>query len=465
MQKPDRGPRAGLSAARALRGLTQEAAAEEIGVSPTTWARWEQGKQGIRLNSRRRLAEMFGVTLVEVDRWVAVDEAEPVAPWLSGESEGFTSPADTVESCGELWRWDVDPARRRLLGTMPFVPAVLSEWLLSWNLDPIDKLKLRVGPAASVGMEDVRRIREATQAFSQMDEQFGGGLVRPAVVDYLNTKIAPLLEGRYSEEVGEHLASAAALMTALAGWEAYDTGSHGLAQIHYGHALQLAKAARDNLTAARILSILAQQACDLKHPQWAVRLASAAHQAGQKAQAPPRVMAHLLLQEARAAATAITLADTRDRHGETRVRRLLGDAETAFAQAAPGDNEPTWISYFTQPEFTACAGLCWQMIGEYPRAAQCADRAVRGLDSRFPRAIQLNTVHMATAQLGMGELDHALVSAKDAVPMANALTSRRSEEWVRDFDTRLAPHSDDRRVKDWRDYMRIELGGQRAREA
>ncbi|TMQ90991.1 helix-turn-helix transcriptional regulator [Actinomadura soli] len=464
MNNPDRRQRPGLIAARSRRGLTQEAAAEEAGVSATTWARWEQGKQGIRLHSRTRLTEMFGVPLSEVDRWADGQQAEPVVPWLSEEA-GFSSLADTVESCGELWRWDVDPARRRLLGTMPFVPAVLSEWLLSWNLDPVDELRGRVGPGTSVGMEDVRRIREATQAFSQMDEQFGGGLVRPAVVDYLNTKVAPLLEGRYSEEVGEHLASAAALMTELAGWEAYDTGSHGLAQIHYGHALQLSKTARDNLTAARILSSLAQQACDLKHPQWAVRLASAAHQAGHDAQAPPRVMAHLLLQEARAAATAITLADTRDVHGEARVHRLIGDAETTFAQAAPGDHEPTWISYFTQPEFIACAGLCWQMIGEYPRAAQCADQAVHGLNPRFPRAIQLNTVHLATARLGMGDLDYALAAAKDAVPMANALTSRRSVEWVRDFDTRLAPHADEPQVKDWRDFMRSELGTQRVREA
>lgn len=465
MKRPDRRQRPGLVAARSRRGLTQEAAAEEAGVSATTWARWEQGKQGIRLHSRTRLAEMFGVTLAEVDRWVDGQEAEPAVPWLSGETEGFISPADTVESCGELWRWDVDPARRRLLGTMPFVPAVLSEWLLSWNHDPVDALTANKGLGAAVGMEDVRRIQEATQAFSQMDRQFGGGLVRPAIVDYLNTQVAPLLRGSYNDEVGGHLATAAALMTALAGWEAYDIGSHGLAQIHYGHALQLAKTAGDDLTAARVLSILAQQACDLKHPQWAVRLASAARQAGEKAQAPPRVRAHLLLREATATAAGVALAETRDSHGQARVRRLIGDAETAFAESTPSDYEPTWISYFTQPEFTACAGLCWQMIGEYPRAAECADRAVQGLGPQFPRATQFNTVHLATARLGMGDLEHALASAKDAVPMANSLTSRRSLQMVKDFDARLAPHSDDRRVKDWRDYMHSELGVRRAREA
>ena len=91
------------------------------------------------------------------------------------------------------------------------------------------------------------------------------------------------------------------------------------------------------------------------------------------------------------------------------------------------------------------------------RALDCAEQAVRDLGADFPRAIQFNTVHAATAQLGLHELDQALASAKKAVPMANTLTSRRTVELVKKFDKKLDPHAEEPRVRDWRDYLRTEL--------
>src|SRR5262249_1738076 len=164
------------------------------------------------------------------------------------------------------------PSRRRILAALPFVPAVLGEWLLAWAYDPPEMTRARMGAGPSVGVEDVRHVNEARQAFAQMDHQFGGGLVRPAVADYLNTQVAPLLDGSYSDDVGGQLLTAASGMTRLAGWEAYDLGRNGLAQAHFGQALRLAKAGDDPLTAAWVLAALAQQACDLRHPAAAVRL-------------------------------------------------------------------------------------------------------------------------------------------------------------------------------------------------
>ena len=447
-------PRSKLIAARDAADLTQEQAAEGVGVSVTTWIRWEGGKTDVRRTNRDRIAELFEVPRSEVDQWI--DEvAEPV-PWEPSKAT-FVSMADTVETVSELWRWDVDPTRRRLLGVLPFLPASLSEWLLSWSLDPSAETRAHTGSGSSVGLEDVQRIHVDMQAFDQMDRQHGGGRIRPAVVSYLNHQVTPLLDGTYSDEIGAQLMSAAALMTALAGWEAYDIGAHGLAQIHYGQALKLAKAADDSLTAARVLSILAQQAIDLRHPKLAVRLASAARQAGLRAEASPRVIAMLQLREATATALGVVLAESRDAHAAERVRRLIGMAEATFASISSSDREPTWIAYFTPAELVACAGCCWEMIGEHHRALDCAEQAVRDLGAGFPRAIQFNTVHAATARLGLNELDQALISAKKAVPMANTLTSRRTVELVKAFDKKLDPHAEEPRVRDWRDYLRTEL--------
>jgi transcriptional regulator with XRE-family HTH domain/tetratricopeptide (TPR) repeat protein len=429
-----------------------------MGIAASTWARWERGEVDPRPDSRARLVEMFAVTPEEVERWIAGEEAQPV-PWLSSQI-GHLSLADTVDAAAELWRWDVgiDASRRRLLAALPFVPAVLNEWLVSWAYDPPELTRAHAGAGPAVGMDDVQRVNEARQAFSTMDHQFGGGLVRPAVVDYLNAQVTPLLAGTYTDAVGKGLLTAAASMTELAGWEAYDLGRHGLAQAHYGQALRLAKAADDPLTTAMVLSILAQQASDLRQPEVAVRLARAARQAGEQAHACPRVRAGLLVREARATAVGVELADTLDTHAAARVHMLLSQAEKSYAAANPGaDDEPPWAWDLVPAELTAEVGHCWQMIGEHDRAEACTTRALRGFGSQFPRSVQLNTVHLAKTLVGKNELDAALHHARAAVPMAQRLKSTRCTAWIRDFDRDLEPHAREPRVREWRAYLRREL--------
>jgi transcriptional regulator with XRE-family HTH domain/tetratricopeptide (TPR) repeat protein len=452
-------PRPGLVAARERLGLTQDQAAAAFGVATSTWARWERGETDPRPDARAQLVDMFGVTPKEVERWITGEDAQPPFPWLSSES-GHMSLAATVEVANELWRWDVgiDASRRRILAALPFVPAVLNEWLVSWAYDPPELTRAHASAGSAVGMEDVQRINEARQAFSSMDHQFGGGLVRPAVVDYLNTQVTPLLAGTYTDRVGKELLTAAASMTELAGWEAYDLGRHGLAQAHYGQALRLAKAADDPLAASHVLAMLAQQACDLHHPEEAVRLARAARHAGEEAQACPRVRARQIAMEARATAVGVALAETFDGHAVTRVHQLIGQTEKAFAAANPNaDDEPAWAWDITSAEVTAEIGHCWRMIGEHARAEACTTQALRGFGSQFLRSVQLNTVHLAQALTGKNELDAALHHARAAVPMAQRLKSTRCTAWIREFDRGLEPHAGEPAVREWRAYLRHEL--------
>lgn len=446
-------PRPGLTAARTRLGLTQEQVAERLGVSPTSWARWEQGRQGVRPHARARMVEFFGVTPSEVEKWIEGEDPEPL-PWLSGDAAPASLEA-TLEVSAELWRWDVDASRRRLLASLPFVPAFLSEWLLSWSLDPPDDTRAGGGSGPSVGSDDVQRINEARQAFAQMDHQFGAGLVRPTVVDYLHNQVAPLLRGRYSAKVGADLMSATASMTGLAGWQAYDLGREGLAQAQLGQALRLAKAARDPLMGIWVLTALTRQATDLRHPEWAVRLARAARHAAEQAHAAPRVQAFCLIREARAAGLGVAMGEGQDH--THRVEDLIGRAEAVFDRAKEGDDEPPWAWPWTAPELQAEIGCSWRLIGEYDRAARCAERAVQELGRRFPRSVQLNTVHRAEAALGNGDLDAAISLARLAVPMARTLSSRRCVAYVRAFDHSLDPYATEPRVLEWRDYLRTEL--------
>ena len=100
-----------------------------------------------------------------------------------------------------------------------------------------------------VGQTDVEAIREVTQTFLRLDNLFGGGRARPTVVRYLHDEVTPLLRsGNYSDAVGRELFAAAAELTRLAGWMAYDLEQHGLAQRYLIQALRLAGRGRRSRT-------------------------------------------------------------------------------------------------------------------------------------------------------------------------------------------------------------------------
>ncbi|MGJ6961659.1 hypothetical protein ACSDR0_07065 [Streptosporangium sp. G11] len=61
----------------------------------------------------------------------------------------------------------MDPSRRHLLASLPFVPGALGEWLVSWNYGTPVALAARQGAGRVVGLADVARIVEAQRAFGQ----------------------------------------------------------------------------------------------------------------------------------------------------------------------------------------------------------------------------------------------------------------------------------------------------------
>ncbi|MER5420450.1 helix-turn-helix domain-containing protein [Streptosporangium roseum] len=444
-----------LVRARKRQGMSQEEAAEAVGVSPTTWARWERGEQGVRACYRARMAAVFEAEAVEVERWIEGWASGATSSWPAVDC-GADSPAATVRSAAHLWRLEMDPSRRQLLATLPFVPSALGEWLVAWDYGTPAESAAQHGTGPIVGLADVARINEARKAFSQMDRQFGSGLVRPVVMRYLNGNVAPLLRGRYDDRVGAELMRAAAGMSWMAGWTAFDVNQHGQAQQHFGQALRLAKAGDDPLMGARVLSTLAQQAVHVEQPTWAAWLARAAVDTARRAEAPPRVMSLMLVKEAWATALQVKFAASQDGHGVKRVERLLTEAESAHAQGVT-DRDPAWVAFCDEVELSAQIGRCWSLLGDHRRAADSAEVAITGYGEHLPRSAQFNRVHAAEAYLEMGELEQALASARAAIPMTKALTSVRSVELVRQFAGRLEPYGDSVMVREFRDHLKCEL--------
>ncbi|WP_424528245.1 helix-turn-helix transcriptional regulator [Sphaerisporangium viridialbum] len=438
--------------ARKRRGLSQEQAADAVQVSPTTWGRWERGVQEVRAVHRTRMAIAFQEDPAEIARWIDGDTALcPLADFWGG---ALTL---TVKAAEELWRSELDPSRRHMLAALPFVPTAVGEWLAAWSYDPAPDSTAHRGSGPQVGMADVERISQAKQAFAQIDHQFGAGLVRPAVVKYLNGTVAPLLHGRYDDRVGSALMTAAADMTCLVGWMAFDIDRNGQAQRYFAQALRLAKAAGDPVMAAWVLGVMSHQAIYLNRPTEALRLANAAGEAARQGQAPPRLMGRLALGE-RAWATAlqVKLSDTREGHSVKQVERLLAEAQRAYEQG-PTDREPTWLPPYDPTRISSEAARCWHLLGEHQRAIECAESALSGLRGSRTRSAQLAHVNAAEAYLGAGELEQALNFARAATPVAKSLSSPRLVERVRGFSGQLDPYGSTVQVREFRDYMRVQL--------
>ncbi|MGW0587335.1 hypothetical protein [Streptosporangium sp. NPDC002607] len=350
----------------------------------------------------------------------------------------------------------MDSSRREMLATLPFVPAALGEWLVSWSYGLPAESAAHHGSGPIVGLADVTRINESRRAFSQMDQRFGAGVVRPVVMNYLNGSVTPLLRGRYSDKVGAELMVAAAGLTELAGWTAFDLGQHGKAQHHFGQALKLAKAGNDLLAGAWVLMTLTQQAIYLQQPKWAEWPARAAVDTARRAGAPPRVMALMLVKEAGATASRTRGNRTSGGHATKQVERLLAEAERAHDQGSD-DRDPEWLASYGRSGLVAAMGCCWQQIGEHRRAAGFAETAIQGYDGRFVRAVQFAQVNAAEAYLGMGELEEGITRARAAIPAIKALTSPRLVERLRQFAGQLEPYQGSMMVREFRDHLNHEL--------
>jgi hypothetical protein len=123
--------------------------------------------------------------------------------------------------------------------------AAWSDASLRWLLATRHQQDSETARGACIGMPDVDRFRATVQMFVQLDDRFGGGHAREALIQFLRIDAERLLRGRHAESVGEALFSATAEATLLAAWMSYDSmpGS-ALAQRYFIQALALAQAGK-----------------------------------------------------------------------------------------------------------------------------------------------------------------------------------------------------------------------------
>ncbi|QEU94841.1 hypothetical protein [Streptomyces kanamyceticus] len=430
----------------------------------TSVTRWLRGQQP-RGTTPALIAEVFtrrlGRRLSAQD--LGLDACAPVYAGL----EFAASPEEAVDIVGGLWR--KDSGSHAELRKIAFTPAGLvvpsRDWLIGRADERVgrgeaDPGHSRVpiqgrpvvprqrqgperGPGQRVTSGDIAALRAVGELFRALDHAYGGGHARQALVRYLEHEAEPMLRGTYGEQAGRRLFAAAADLTRLAGWTSYDIAAHGLAQRYYVQALRLSQAAGDRAYGSYVLVTMSRQAVYLGHGREAVQLARVAQQ-GVGSSASPVVQALLYSAEARGHGVL----------GEVRAcTASLVRAERSLEAARPGDEVPHWARFFDEAQLADEFGHSYRDLQQYRAAAQYAERSLQLRAPAFARSRLFCRVVLATARLGLGELEQACQLGAEAAQAAGEMRSARAHEYVRDFERRLEPYRDAAPVRGYRDKV------------
>ncbi|MER5457125.1 hypothetical protein ABT008_20280 [Micromonospora sp. NPDC002389] len=282
-----------------------------------------------------------------------------------------------------------------------------------------------------MGRSEIDVVRDMLAVFTRADERFGGGHARLAVVQYLTSDVSGYLQGRFATDDDRRaMFSVAAEMTYLAGWKAFDSSLHGLAQRYYVQALRLANEADDRPLAGFTLRAMAHQAVDLGHGHEALRLADASLEWSRGRATPAATALFTIL-------TARGYAATNDK---SRASAAINAAETHLAKALP-DDEPTWIqtSGFTETSLASQAGQALRDLGDLPAAETQLHQSIATRNPEAHRRIHtLTLANLADVQCKQGRLREATENWNHALDAMSGVSSGRAFSAVKNIRTQLS---------------------------
>ncbi|MFE0511878.1 MFS transporter [Streptomyces sp. NPDC058964] len=467
MSREQRGPNEKLGTVLALAGISNAGLARRVNdlgaqrgltlrYDKTSVARWVSKGMVPQGAAPHLIAAAIGQKLgrpVPLHE-IGLADADP-APEV-----GLAFPRDVgqaVRSATELYRLDLAGRRagsggiwQSLAGS--FAVSAYATPASRWLITPADSSVAREanpsegsGAPLKVGHSDVQKLREAAEDARRWDSKYGGGDWRSSMVpECLRVEAAPLLLGSYSDEVGRALFGASAELTRLAGWMAFDTGQQEAAQRYYIQALRLSRAAADVPLGGYVLASMSLQATYRGFGDEGVDLAQAALERN-RGLATARTMSFFRLVEARAHARA----------GDAQAAgAALKAAEGWLERSREGDNDPTWLGFYSYDRFAADAAECYRDLKAPRQVRRFTEQALSKPTEEFVRSHGLRLVVSAVAELESGNLDAACEQGVRAVEVAGRISSARTTEYVKDLLHRLEPYGDEPRVVELRERAR-----------
>jgi tetratricopeptide (TPR) repeat protein len=307
----------------------------------------------------------------------------------------------------------------------------------SWTATAADTpgIGIRTG-RKRIGDQEIVQIRAVTEAFRSLDNAYGGGLTREAVIGQLISTASLVEDTTCTEEVGRKLITGIGDLATVAGWMCHDVSMHTAAQRYFLLALQAAKEADDPSLGAHVLSCMARQAGHLGRPGDALELVHLARY-GARHTATATVGALLHSLEARYYAMMGKLKD---------FERAAGQAEAAFADRDPAQ-DPAWVAYFDSSEYYATLGICHQIAartsapGQAVRAIDMIGHALVRRDPSRVRSRAFDHLGLARAYLAAGELESAEAAGTVALELAGKVSSARVRDRLYELLRETSPHA------------------------
>ncbi|OLZ44151.1 transcriptional regulator [Amycolatopsis coloradensis] len=374
----------------------------------TSVARWLRGQQP-RGPAPAVIAEALADKL---GRTVTVDEIGMTPGTSAAPIAGLRFEpvlADALRHACALWHSDAHCSGTLTGEVLP--TSVLVQPSRDWLIGVPDVVATDDGSAAT----DVEALRATTAAFADLDHRFGSAGIRPVVVHYLDCVVARPLVNSPSDSIRRQLLGTAARLTELAGYMAVDTGQTGLAQRYYIQALRLTQAADDRGMGAYLLaSGMSRMALALGSPHEAVQLARVALE-GMRGRVTPGVEAVCHIAEARGHAM---LSDAQASG------RAAGRAIRALERGGPGP-EPTWVAHVDQAYLAEELARCARDLDQLATVVRWSREAVRGCPPGWSRRRALRLILLATAELQVGDVEHACHTAKQAVEVLKGVHSEQ----------------------------------------
>lgn len=338
---------------------------------------------------------------------------------------------DCVDTVTELWRHDA--GRRSLLRRAMLVPAASP---VAWWLDYLEGHQ----PSLSVDGTDAQHVLQMISTFRRLDNLYGGGEIRPAVVQFLDSHIGPVLAKGTPETLGIRYLAAVAELTHLAGWLAYDSLDHGIGQRYFQQSLQLARWAHDRKLGAEILAGMSHQAIFLRQPKRALSLAHAAHTTAQRGHAPALVAESSLM---KAHAYAMQAREEECTSALTEAEHLVANADRA--------EDPDWIAYFDEAYLAAISGHCFRALGKAEMAELAAQRSLN-MSEGYLRGRLFNQLLLAETYVldpKRTDVERACAVGHRALDLAENLSSGRAIAFIDRLILELQPWHTHRVVKDF----------------
>jgi transcriptional regulator with XRE-family HTH domain len=422
-------------------GLNQGRIAELTGIPQGRLSEWKTGKrEPMGVSTFQRFANGVGLPPA-ARRALGLDAGTQAATVTDSRADADVSYPDTPEQAARnvsrLWIADLNDAALIQRGRAD--PRAWNDASLRWLVDPGQVPGGQPARGAHIGVSDVERFRATVDVFAKLDDRYGGGHARQALIQYLSTDADRMLSGKYTEAVGRELFAAVGEATLLAAWMSYDSApASALAQGYFVQALALAQAGNDRVLGASILDAMSHQATFTGRYTEAASLARAAR-AGTRDIATPTLTAHFHTMEARALA----------RLGDAKAcGHALSESMREFERANP-ENDPEWIRYFNESEISAEFGHCMRDLGRAGDAILHAGNGL-GTSGEFMRSDFFVSIVLADAHLRAGDIEQACTVTLHALGGGEQIRSARCVSYLREFMGHL-PATESRALADFRE--------------